>query len=221
MAKPRSTSRLLERGHAGCPLVVLNTFPGEGERVLRALQSLTEVPFSLAEVGVGSWNGDVTPWPAPGLAAGEAPFSGEAEAHLAWLEDETLPALVAELGAPPVYTAVAGYSLAGLFAAWAPFHTSVFSRVASASGSLWYPGFVEFVEAHTPQIIPAKAVFSLGDAEAKTRHPLMMTVADATEQVVRRYRELGCDTTFLWNAGNHFREPEVRMAKAIAAMLEG
>ena len=220
MPGPHGTYRLLEPGTDGAPLVVLNTFPGEGDGVLRALQALTTRPFALAEVAVADWNGDLTPWPAPGVGHGEPPFAGGAEAHLTWLVDEVLPALTAQLGAPPAYVGLAGYSLAGLFAAWAPFRTAAFSRVACASGSLWYPGFTEFVQGTAPATTPVRAAFSLGDTEAKTRHPLMRTVADATEQVVSRYRQLGCATAFAWNPGNHFREPEMRMARAIAAMLE-
>ena len=42
------------------------------------------------------------------------------------------------------YHAIAGDSMAGLFAVYALYRTQVFSRVASASGSLWYPGLLEY-----------------------------------------------------------------------------
>lgn len=41
-----------------------------------------------------------------------------------------------------VFIGIAGYSLAGLFALYALYKTDVFTRVASMSGSLWFPGIM-------------------------------------------------------------------------------
>ena len=46
---------------------------------------------------------------------------------------------------------IAGYSLAGLFALWAAWNSGYFRRVASVSGSLWYPGFTDYIRNNEPK----------------------------------------------------------------------
>ena len=62
----------------------------------------------------------------------------------------------------PRWRGIAGYSLAGLFAVYALYRTDVFARAASVSGSLWFPGFREYVFSHTPLCRPDCVYFSLG-----------------------------------------------------------
>ena len=120
---------------------------------------------------------------------------------------------------------IVGYSLAGLFALWAAWNSGYFRRVASVSGSLWYPGFTDFIKDNTPRTGlkegPGleKAYFSLGDRESRTRHPLMSRVDACTAEVVEKFRSYGIETTFEWNPGNHFDHPELRMARALAWLL--
>ena len=116
---------------------------------------------------------------------------------------------------------LAGYSLAGLFAVWTAFQTSAFSRIASASGSLWYPGFDEFAEARPFKRQPECAYFSLGTKEARTPSRLLRRVAEGTDAVVAAFQERGVETAFEKNPGNHFKEPDLRMAKGIAWVLRG
>lgn len=118
--------------------------------------------------------------------------------------------------APCICRTIAGYSLAGLFATWAAFNSSAFSRIASASGSLWYPDFTRFV-AERPLTRPIDcAYFSLGSKEAKTPSRLLRNVATGTDEVVVAFRSKGVPTRFETNPGNHFKEPALRMARGIA-----
>ena len=117
--------------------------------------------------------------------------------------------------APRICRTIAGYSLAGLFATWAAFNSSAFSRIASASGSLWYPKFARFV-AERPFTRPINcAYFSLGSKEAKTPNRLLRNVATGTDEVVAAFRSKGVPTRFETNPGNHFKEPALRMARGI------
>ena len=120
-----------------------------------------------------------------------------------------------EPNAPRICCTIAGYSLAGLFATWAAFNSSAFSRIASASGSLWYPKFARFV-AERPLTRPIDcAYFSLGSKEAKTPSRLLRNVATGTDEVVVAFRSKGVPTRFETNPGNHFKEPTLRMARGI------
>ena len=120
---------------------------------------------------------------------------------------------------------IAGYSLAGLFALWAAWNSGYFRRVASVSGSLWYPGFTDYIRNDAPKSGCGektgleKAYFSLGDRESRTRHPLMSRVDACTAEVVERFKSYGIETAFEWNPGNHFDHPELRMARALAWLL--
>lgn len=111
---------------------------------------------------------------------------------------------------------IAGYSLAGLFATWAAFNSRAFSRIASASGSLWYPDFARYVAERDFARIPECASFSLGSKESKTPSRLLRNVARGTDEVIAAFREKGVPVHFEMNPGNHFKEPAARMARAIA-----
>ncbi len=97
--------------------------------------------------------------------------------------------------------------------------TDVFDRAASMSGSLWFPDFKDYVLTHEMLRKPDKLYLSLGDKEAKARQPLLKTVQENTESIAEHYRTLGIDVTFEMNEGNHFKEPALRSAKGIAAIL--
>ena len=137
--------------------------------------------------------GSVTiPWPAPPLGRGR-PFAGGAADCLRLLTEDILPHAEALLPAPPAWRALAGYSLAGLFALWSLGQTDVFSRAASMSGSLWYPGFLDYLSARTPPP-PGLYLSLLGDREASARDPLLKTVRRATEAVAAHFRAQGIPT---------------------------
>ena len=95
------------------------------------------------------------PGPAPTLQGGR-PFAdgsvlGGAPAFLHWVEGELLPVLGARFALDPAQNSVLGYSLGGLFALWAVCQREAFSQCACLSGSLWYPGWVNFLKEHTPK----------------------------------------------------------------------
>jgi predicted alpha/beta superfamily hydrolase len=120
----------------------------------------------------------------------------------------------------PSFTGIAGYSLAGLFALYATYRCEVFDRVASMSGSLWFPNFRDNILSHQMKKQPEKMYFSLGDKEAKTRNRLLKAVQSNTEEIVKHYEQLGINVTWELNPGNHFRDAALRSAKGIKAILE-
>ena len=200
-------------------IVYLHVYDGDGLDVLSECQRIGCPPFTLVAIKPACWNDDLTPWECPGLFADDAPFAGHAQDQLRLLEEEIIPQVERECGKPNgarICRTVAGYSLAGLFATWAAFNSSVFSRIASASGSLWYPDFARFVtEAPLARPIDC-AYFSLGSKEAKTPSRLLRNVAMGTDEVVAAFRSKGIPTQFESNPGSHFKEPALRMARGIA-----
>lgn len=206
--------------NAGRALVVLNTYAGNGSDVWAECAALGCPPFTLAVVGNIDWDADMSPWECEPLSKNDTPCSGGADSYLALLTGEILPAVRERLSAPPAYTAIAGYSLAGLFALYAAYKTDAFSRIASASGSLWFPRFADFAEtapfARTPDCI----YLSLGDTEAKTRNKILAPVQENTERLAAFYQSRGIPTVFELNKGNHFTDGAGRMARGIKWILE-
>ena len=212
-------AQLFRGENEASPLVVLNTFENEGKAVFKAVRSLTNADFSLLEVSGMDWNRDLSPWEAPAVFKNDAPFGGKADDYLKKLTETVIPSAVSDLGAAPSAVYIAGYSLAGLFAVYSLFRTPVFSGAASASGSMWFPGFIDFASSHDLAASPSKVYLSVGDREAKTRNPVMATVQDNTEKMAKLFRDRGVDVTYELNPGNHFQEPELRMSKGICGIL--
>ena len=111
--------------------------------------------------------------------------------------------------------------MAGLFAAWAMYRSSLFDRIACMSGSLWYPGFREFALREPLRRAPGRLVLSLGDREALTRHPVLRTVRDTTEALRDHWADLGVPVSFTLHPGNHFARVIERQADGIKRMAEG
>jgi len=180
------------------------------DRQWDAMQSCGR-PLALAAFEVGDWNRDLSPWEAPPVF-GKVPFGGGAEETLRFVTDRLLPELRARL-APEGNLALCmgGYSLAGLFALWAATRTALFSGVAAASPSVWFPGWMDYVKAHP--ILASKVYLSLGDREERAKNPVMATVGERIRDLAALLRD-DHSVTLEWNLGNHFQDSELRTAKA-------
>ena len=201
------------------PVIYLHTFGKEGEAVYRALQEIHCPAFTLAAVSGLQWDHDMTPWDSPAAFKKGEPFIGGADNYLQLLVEEIIPRAEKELAGPPAWRGIAGYSLAGLFALYAIYRTDMFSRVGCMSGSLWFPGFKEYIFSHEPKRRPDCVYFSLGEKEAKTRNPVLKTVQENTEEIQTFYQNKGIDTVFQLNPGNHFVQGVERTTAGIEWLL--
>lgn len=201
------------------PLIVFNTFEGDGEDVYQALQNMGCTSLNLLVVGNIDWNHDMSPWYMPSIYSKEKSFSGGADGYLKLLIDEILPKAKELIEGEPEFTGIAGYSLAGLFAVYAMYKTNAFDRVACMSGSLWFSDFIEYCKRNEYKRLPDKIYFSLGDKEANTRNPVLKTVQDKTIELSEYFKSLGTEVIFELNPGNHFTDVNFRSAKGIKAIL--
>ena len=201
------------------PLVILHTFQGEGKEIFEKCTEIGCDNFALAAIGNLNWNHDLSPWPTPTIGNNKYGFGG-AEGYIKKLTNEIIPEIRAKLGLKPGFTAIAGYSLAGLFALYAAYRTDIFSRIASVSGSLWFPGFTEFAETNNFVKTPDLIYLSLGEAEAKTRDKNLAPVRKNTEKLDEIYKTQNISTIFELNPGNHFTETILRTAKGIKSLLD-
>ena len=202
------------------PLVVVTVEAGEGEAVFGELSALTERDFALASIIGVDWNAELSPWPAPAAFKGGGAFAGGADAYLEELTGALLPEVLGALAAPPTFAALGGYSLAGLFALYALYRTTAFDRAASASGSLWYPGFLDYAGRAPLARAPRGVYLSVGDREGRTRNPILRSVEENTRALADLYARRGIPVRFELNPGNHFDHPQRRLARAIAWVLE-
>ena len=120
----------------------------------------------------------------------------------------------------PTFRVIAGYSMGGLFALYAPYITDLFSRVVSASGSVWYPDFVSYVRENNFLRKPDAIYLSLGDRESQTKNRFLSQTEDRTKELFSIYQSRQINSIFELNPGNHFTDAPYRLAKGIAWMLK-
>lgn len=204
---------------AGRPAIYLNVY-GRGEGGVRAaMKSLASPDCTLAVVSHLEWDHDMAPWDAPPISVGDTPCTAGADGYLRLLAETIVPAVERLLPAPPAWRGLAGYSLAGLFALYALYQTAMFSRVASASGSLWFPGLLGYARSHAMKKTPERAYFSQGDQEARTTNPFLKAVGANTEAMVSLLASQGAQTCFQMNPGDHYTDCAARMAAGLDWLL--
>ena len=202
-----------------CPIIYLNTFSNEGQKIFEAAQAAGCPPFTLVAISDLDWNHDMVPWDSPPAFKNADPCTGGADDYLRILTEKIIPTAEKEITGVPCWCGIVGYSLAGLFALYSIYQTDLFSRVGSMSGSLWFPGMKEYIFSHEPERRPDCMYFSLGDKESKTRNPVLQSVQQNTEEIHAFYQSKGIDTVLQMNPGNHYNHAAERTAAGIVWML--
>ena len=180
---------------------------------------LPEFPAALVFIGGFDWNRDLSPWPAKAVF-GDEDFGGQADAFLKALTESLVPAAEQEMPAKPLWRGVAGYSLAGLFAVYAAYKSSLFTHVASVSGSMWFDGWMDYAR-NTPLAAQVtRAFFSVGAKEKKTRNLRMQPVEENTRAMRDLFEARGVQSVFVLNPGNHFVDAQKRLADALTCLME-
>ena len=205
--------------------------------------------FLFAALPVESWNDALSPWKAPAVW-GKQGFGGKAGDTLRFLTEQVIPTLEQQFPLPEnVKIILGGYSLAGLFALWASTQTDLFYGVAAASPSVWFPGWMEFEQRHPMQAqhiylslgdkeertknsrlrsneVPSgdfKRQNGLASARWRGFTPtssIMAAVGDNIRTLHSRLAERGTDCTLEWNSGGHFKDADLRTAKAFRWTME-
>ena len=169
----------------------------------------TDKYFLLIAFKVRDWNRDLSPWQAPAVF-GTDDFGGCAS--------ELLPEIL-ELAKDHEKTYyIGGYSLAGLFALWAVYQTDAFAGAAAASPSVWFPGFTDYMRPNMPKT--GKVYLSLGNKEEKTRNPVMASVGNCIREAHTILQGQGIASTLEWNEGKHFKDADIRTAKAFLWVMD-
>ena len=174
--------------------------------------------FLFAAIPVESWNDALSPWEAPAVW-GKQGFSGKAGDALRFLTEQVMPTLKQQFElSENVKIILGGYSLAGLFALWVSTQTNLFYGVAAASPSVWFPGWMEFEQRHPIQT--QHIYLSLGDKEEHTKSTVMAAVGDNIRALHSQLTARGVDCTLEWNIGGHFKDADLRTARAFQWEME-
>ena len=202
------------------PVVYSSDYEESGQGVLRCCRELGAPDFHLVTVSNLSWDEDLSPWPHEPVVDRNDHFTGGADAYLQFLLEEVMPFAERALEEQVSARILAGYSMAGLFSAYAPFCTDAFDAFVSASGSVWYPGFRDYFVQHDFRKKPKAMYFSLGDKETRTRNPYLRTTDAVFLELLEECRRRGISAIYEKNPGNHFVDGDLRIAKGIRWVLE-
>ena len=76
------------------PVIYIHSFRGNGEDVWQACREVPGCPpvvlVSVNNPG-GGLDDELSPWPAPAVWKGQAPYKGQATAHLKWMTEKCMP----------------------------------------------------------------------------------------------------------------------------------
>ena len=182
------------------------------------IQKNTDKQFSLIAFKIEDWNNELPPWEAP-PAFGNKSFGSGAKDTLEFIESRLIPTVKERYDiSVGVQVILGGYSLAGLFSLWSAYKSNTFSGIATASPSVWFNGWEEFMNNNTP--LSNTIYLSLGDTEEKTKNKVMSKVGDNIRKQEQLLKNNNINTILEWNKGGHFSDSDIRIAKAFTWCIE-
>lgn len=189
---------------------------GFARGVYSYLSSRTEKGFALVSVRVDDWYADLSPWEAPPVFGGRA-FAGKARDTLAYLTGSVLPRALSGLPGN-VRIVSGGYSLSALFALWEGYNHEGLYGVAAASPSVWFNGWDAYIRER--EMLCKNVYLSVGDSEEKAKNPVTALVGDRIRDTFSVLSSQGVSAVLEYNEGNHFRDADIRTAKAFLNIME-
>ena len=201
------------------PVVYSPMYAENGKALLDCCKTLDCPDFHLVAISELDWNADLSPWAAPSVVTDNDGFGGNAGGFTDFIRESVIPYAESITGAPS-NRIIAGYSMAGLYALYAPYITDIFSKSVCASGSVWYEGFVDFAEKNGFVRRPDSIYLSLGDMESRTKNPVLSQTESCMDRLYHSYLQLGIPTVFEMNKGNHYKNAVLRLAKGIVWSLK-
>ena len=211
------THTLIASDHG--PVILWVMYPHKGDESERMAEAAKELKdkCTMVAIQVDAWNRDLSPWSSELV---DSSFAGDAAKTLNYIEESVFmeQEILNIQNLPQRRVYIMGYSLAGLFALWSMYQIDAFAGCATCSGSLWYPGFTEYVESQ-PKLKDKKIYLSLGGKESRTPDKLMATVGDRTKSA---YEFLKKDNRVIYeiNSGGHFADSVKRLMKAVRWIVD-
>lgn len=202
----------------GVPTIYANMYGESGHEILGECRKLSCKPFHLVSITNLRWDEELSPWPHKPIVSKSDRFTGEAEQYVCHMTEKIIPHIEDKFELSQ-HRIIAGYSMGGLFALYAPYVTDIFSKSVSASGSVWYPGFLSYVKSHDFLRKPDAIYLSLGDLESHTENQFLRHTENYTNELYSIYQRKSIDTTFEMNPGDHYKDTAYRLARGITWIL--
>ncbi|MGN0032918.1 MAG: alpha/beta hydrolase [Candidatus Limimorpha sp.] len=168
-----------------------------------------------------NWNDDMTPWKADGVFKKAKPFGGKAAVFIDKLTKTIIPEKEKAMGISNAERTIAGVSLSGLFSIWAGFNTDTFTKIISISGSLWYDGFIEWMNGSTLSPSVKNVCMLLGEKEKNAGDKRMATVEDRTKIAAEIMKKNELSVTFELVEGTHFSPIMPRLERGFEMLYGG
>lgn len=179
-------------------------------------ETYSENDWCIVPVQVRKWEDDLAPWAMH--ATGPEEYKTGAKDTLELITNEIIYNIANRYPMDDRGYYLVGYSLAGLFSLWATYNSDIFSGAAAVSPSVWYPGWLEYIENHSNR--SEDIYLSIGSKEHKTRNQMMAKVRDNINKQYDLLRNADINTILEINEGNHFKEPHIRVAKGIKWLIK-
>lgn len=206
----------------------------DGDRLLPVLEDMLDSANGKREgsgrehiiVGVIPRNrlDDYTPWPVPALADGAPAFGGLGEQYLDFLANDLKPYIDGTYRTlpEPVNTCILGVSLGGLISLYAIYKQACFGCAVSVSGSLWYPGLIDFMENHAPCSSAVRVLLLSGRMEgACDPQPLRHSVRCVQRaQLILEQQLFARGIPLIWDDGDHMDNLHLRFKRALQWVCE-
>lgn len=202
--------------------VCIIRFVGEHEKDLieyeisEIRETYSEAEWYMVLVPIEKWEDDLVPWAKNDISAGESKTG--AEDTLSRITDKLIADISNRFTRDGRRYYLVGYSLAGLFSLWASYNSDAISGVAAVSPSVWYPGWLEYIENHN--CMSEDVYLSIGSKEHKTRNQVMANVRDNINRQHDILKNANINTILEINEGNHFKDPHIRVAKGIKWLIK-
>jgi len=182
----------------------------------------------LAMVYPEDWNNLMTPWEYSGKPFGSLAKAGAKEVITGGGMEFAIEFAISgtrdvrdALGLDDnILQGIGGYSFGGLEALYMAYTQPVFDFAASVSGSLWYPGAMEYFTGNEPLNGIRGTYLSIGAREAMDKDEMRSKVIDNTKALAKWLGEdsPGADdreTMFELNMGGHFTEVKERIMRCL------
>ncbi|MGN0317701.1 MAG: hypothetical protein ACI4E1_07155 [Lachnospira sp.] len=171
---------------------------------------------------ISNWNDELSPWEY------ESPdkkfiFKGMAESTFARIMNFKNH-FEKEFDFSPSKFLLCGYSLCGLFSLWCLSKTNSFQGAISCSGSLWYPGWIEYLNDNINSYKNKYIYLSLGKKEANSNNAVMGSVGNNTNvtfDMISKINQLEEYKPILeYNNGGHFTNQTERIVAGIVELAK-
>ena len=203
----------------GRRLIVVLGFDGPFEEWMA--QTSLHYDATVAIVSNIDWDNDLSPWPAPGQQPGSPDFGGQAPEFARTLLGHVVPGIRKATGtADDAELTLVGISMSGLFGMWLWAQRPEVANLVSISGSFWYDGFTDWLDAYPIERRGGKVCMTLGSKEKNSPVKAFRCVAERTARVLARLQAAGVDAKYYQVPGGHYDPSMPRIDMCLAEMLK-